>query len=129
MCSSDLIHQVREEWGAALFPMVPGHEIVGIVSEVGNGTSKFKVGDRIGVGVFIDSCRECRNCKKGLQQYCLNGMTGTYNGYERDGKQSPSAVIRISLLLTRITPSRSQRALTLLALPRFFALELLSTPQ
>lgn len=85
ICHSD-IHQVREEWGAALFPMVPGHEIVGIVSEVGNGTSKFKVGDRIGVGVFIDSCRECRNCKRGLQQYCLNGMTGTYNGYERDGK-------------------------------------------
>ena len=84
ICHSD-IHQVREEWGASLFPMVPGHEIVGIVSEVGSGVSKFKVGDRIGVGVFIDSCRDCRNCRKGLQQYCLNGMTGTYNGYERDG--------------------------------------------
>lgn len=85
ICHSD-IHQVREEWGAALFPMVPGHEIVGIVSDVGSKVSRFKKGDRIGVGVFIDSCRECRNCKRGLQQYCLNGMTGTYNGYERDGK-------------------------------------------
>lgn len=84
ICHSD-IHQAREEWGKALFPMVPGHEIVGIVSEVGEGVSKFKVGDRIGVGVFIDSCRECENCKVGLQQYCEKGATGTYNSYERDG--------------------------------------------
>jgi len=83
ICHSD-IHQVREEWGSALFPMVPGHEIVGTVTEVGSKTSKFKVGDAIGVGVFIDSCRKCVNCTKGLQQYCLEGMTGTYNGYERN---------------------------------------------
>jgi uncharacterized zinc-type alcohol dehydrogenase-like protein len=85
ICHTD-IHQVREEWGPAIFPMVPGHEIVGYVTEVGSEVSKFKVGDRIGVGVFIDSCRECQPCINGLQQYCDEGMTGTYNTYERDGK-------------------------------------------
>ena len=85
ICHSD-IHQAREEWGDALFPMVPGHEIVGIVTAVGSQVSRFSIGDRIGVGVFIDSCRSCENCKRGLQQYCYEGMTGTYNGYERDKK-------------------------------------------
>lgn len=85
ICHSD-IHQVREEWGPAIFPMVPGHEIAGTVSKIGSSVTKFKVGDRIGVGVFVDSCRSCINCKAGLQQYCLEGMTGTYNGMERDGK-------------------------------------------
>lgn len=85
ICHSD-IHQVRQEWGPSLYPMVPGHEIVGVVSEVGSSVTKFKVGDPIGVGVFIDSCRICSNCERGLEQYCRNGMTGTYNGYERDGK-------------------------------------------
>ena len=85
ICHSD-IHQVREEWGPALFPMVPGHEIAGIVSQIGSAVTKFKVGDRIGVGVFIDSCRKCASCLKGLQQYCIEGMTGTYNQLERDGK-------------------------------------------
>lgn len=85
ICHSD-IHQVREEWGPALFPMVPGHEIVGTVTGVGSKVTSFKVGDSIGVGVFIDSCRKCSNCSKGLQQYCLEGMTGTYNGYERNSQ-------------------------------------------
>ena len=85
ICHSD-IHQAREEWGTALFPMVPGHEIVGTVTEIGKDVTRFKIGDRIGVGVFIDSCRTCDNCKKGMQQYCYQGMTGTYNGYERDKK-------------------------------------------
>ena len=85
ICHSD-IHQVREEWGPALFPMVPGHEIVGLVTDIGSAVTKFEIGDRIGVGVFIDSCRKCPPCKTGLQQYCDEGMTGTYNGYERDGK-------------------------------------------
>jgi uncharacterized zinc-type alcohol dehydrogenase-like protein len=85
ICHSD-IHQVLEEWGPALFPMVPGHEIAGTVTAVGSSVSKFKVGQKIGVGVFVDSCRACENCKAGLQQYCLEGMTGTYNGYERDKK-------------------------------------------
>jgi uncharacterized zinc-type alcohol dehydrogenase-like protein len=85
ICHSD-IHQVREEWGEAIFPMVPGHEIAGIVKEVGSSVTKFKPGMRAGVGVFIDSCRKCENCLAGENQYCLEGMTGTYNGYERDGK-------------------------------------------
>jgi uncharacterized zinc-type alcohol dehydrogenase-like protein len=84
ICHSD-IHQVREEWGPSLFPMVPGHEIIGVVSAVGPEVSKFSVGERIGVGVFVDSCRECENCLAGLEQYCSNGITPTYNGYERDG--------------------------------------------
>jgi len=85
ICHSD-IHQVREEWGPAIFPMVPGHEISGTVSAIGSSVSKFAVGDRIGVGVFIDSCRKCASCLAGLQQYCEEGMTGTYNTMERDGK-------------------------------------------
>jgi uncharacterized zinc-type alcohol dehydrogenase-like protein len=85
ICHSD-IHQVAEEWGPALFPMVPGHEIAGIVTAVGSAVTKFAVGDKIGVGVFVDSCRTCSSCVEGLQQYCVEGMTGTYNGYERDGK-------------------------------------------
>lgn len=85
ICHSD-IHQARQEWGPSLYPMVPGHEIVGTVKELGKAVSKFKIGERIGVGVFIDSCRTCPSCLQGLQQYCENGNTGTYNGYERDGK-------------------------------------------
>jgi len=85
ICHSD-IHQAKEEWGPAIFPMVPGHEIAGVVTSVGSNVTKFKVGDHIGVGVFVDSCRKCEQCLMGLQQYCQEGMTGTYNGYERDGK-------------------------------------------
>ena len=85
ICHSD-IHQVAEEWGPAIFPMVPGHEIAGIVTSIGDKVTKFKVGDAIGIGVFIDSCRTCSSCKAGLQQYCLKGMIGTYNGMEADGK-------------------------------------------
>ena len=84
ICHSD-IHQVKDEWGGSRFPMVPGHEIAGFVSAVGSSVSKFSVGDLIGVGVFIDSCRECKSCKAGLEQYCEGGMTATYNGLERDG--------------------------------------------
>lgn len=85
ICHSD-IHQVREEWGPSIFPMVPGHEIVGTVTGVGPNVTKFNIGDLIGVGVFIDSCRTCASCQSGLEQYCENGNTGTYNSYERDGK-------------------------------------------
>jgi len=84
ICHSD-IHQVREEWGPSIFPMVPGHEIAGVVTKVGPSVTKFNVGDKIGVGVFVDSCRNCQPCKDGLQQYCTEGMTGTYNQLERDG--------------------------------------------
>lgn len=85
VCHSD-IHQARDEWGGSFFPMVPGHEIVGRVTKVGKDVTNFKVGDLAGVGVFVDSCRVCENCKDDLQQYCEQGMSGTYNGYERDGK-------------------------------------------
>ncbi|RYY39156.1 MAG: NAD(P)-dependent alcohol dehydrogenase [Chitinophagaceae bacterium] len=85
VCHSD-IHQVRNEWGNSMYPMVPGHEIVGRVSAVGNHVKKFKVGDLAGVGCLVDSCRECPKCKQGLEQYCENGSVGTYNALERDGK-------------------------------------------
>ncbi|MET7292008.1 NAD(P)-dependent alcohol dehydrogenase [Streptomyces griseoloalbus] len=85
ICHSD-IHQAREGWGEAIFPMVPGHEIAGVVSEVGPGVTRFQVGDRVGVGCMVDSCRECDNCEAGLEQYCLNGATMTYNGIGRDGE-------------------------------------------
>jgi uncharacterized zinc-type alcohol dehydrogenase-like protein len=85
ICHSD-IHQAREGWGEAIFPMVPGHEIAGIVSEVGPGVTKFQVGDRVGVGCMVDSCRECDNCKAGLEQYCTGGNVGTYNSVGKDGE-------------------------------------------
>jgi alcohol dehydrogenase (NADP+) len=85
VCHSD-IHQAREEWGPATFPMVPGHEIVGKVSRVGSSTTKFKVGDTVGVGCFVDSCRECDSCKEGLEQYCEKAPNFTYNSVEKDGK-------------------------------------------
>jgi len=85
VCHSD-IHQVRDEWGGSIFPMVPGHEIVGIVSEVGKGVKRFAVGDKVGVGCFVDSCRDCGACREGLEQYCERGMVATYNGMEKDGK-------------------------------------------
>ncbi len=85
VCHSDL-HQARNEWGGSMYPMVPGHEIVGKVVGVGAEVKNFKTGDLAGVGVMIDSCRTCKNCKADLEQYCEQGMTGTYNGLERDGK-------------------------------------------
>lgn len=85
ICHSD-IHQAREGWGEAIFPMVPGHEIAGIVSEIGPGVTKFAVGDRVGVGCLVDSCRECDNCKAGLEQYCTGGNVGTYNAVGKDGE-------------------------------------------
>ncbi|KUO07207.1 MULTISPECIES: NAD(P)-dependent alcohol dehydrogenase [Streptomyces] len=85
ICHTD-IHQVREGWGEAIFPMVPGHEIAGVVSEVGSGVTRFAVGDRVGVGCLVDSCRECDNCKAGLEQHCAQGMVGTYNALGKDGE-------------------------------------------
>lgn len=85
ICHSD-IHTARGEWGSVFYPLVPGHEIAGVVTAIGSSVNKFTIGDRIGVGVFVDSCRNCENCNQGLQQYCLEGMTGTYNSMERDGK-------------------------------------------
>ncbi|MFF7448707.1 MULTISPECIES: alcohol dehydrogenase catalytic domain-containing protein [unclassified Streptomyces] len=85
ICHSD-IHQAREGWGEAIFPMVPGHEIAGVVSEVGPGVTKFQVGDRVGVGCLVDSCRECDSCKAGEEQYCTGGNVGTYNAIGKDGE-------------------------------------------
>ena len=85
VCHSDL-HQIRDEWGGSIFPMVPGHEIVGRVTAVGNHVTKFKVGDLAAVGCIVDSCRHCENCEEGLEQYCLNGNSQTYNGLEQDKK-------------------------------------------
>ncbi len=85
ICHSD-IHTVRGEWGAASYPVVPGHEIAGVVTEVGAEVTKFTVGDRVGVGCFVDSCRECKYCLAGQQQYCERGMVGTYNAVGRDGQ-------------------------------------------
>lgn len=85
VCHSDL-HQIRDEWGGATFPMVPGHEIVGRVTKIGNKVTKFKVGDLAAVGCMVDSCRECESCKEGEEQYCENGNSGTYNSLEQDRK-------------------------------------------
>jgi alcohol dehydrogenase (NADP+) len=83
ICHSD-IHQAREEWGEATFPMVPGHEIVGTVKAVGSKVKPFKVGDRAGVGCFVDSCRACPECQRGQEQYCSVLTSWTYNGREQD---------------------------------------------
>lgn len=85
VCHSD-IHQARNEWGGSMYPMVPGHEIIGEVVAVGSGVSKFSKGDLVGVGVMVDSCGTCKNCSRQMEQYCEEGMTGTYNAIERDGK-------------------------------------------
>ncbi|WP_417659807.1 NAD(P)-dependent alcohol dehydrogenase [Pseudidiomarina sp.] len=82
VCHSDL-HQARNEWGGTVFPCVPGHEIVGKVTRVGNKVSKYKVGDTVGVGCMVDSCRTCANCEDGYEQYCDNGFVGTYNGEDK----------------------------------------------
>ncbi len=87
ICHSD-IHQARQEWAPAIFPMVPGHEIAGTVSAVGEGVSRFKPGDRVGVGCFVDSCRRCANCRAGEEQYCLKGAVWTYNSRDYDGSET-----------------------------------------
>lgn len=84
ICHSD-IHTVRGEWGDIAYPQVVGHEIVGVVTEVGTDVSKHKVGDRVGVGCMVNSCRECENCLAGEENYCLEGNTGTYTAVDRDG--------------------------------------------
>lgn len=85
ICHSD-IHTARGEWGPVKYPLVPGHEIAGIVTAVGSDVSKFSVGDRVGVGCMVDSCRQCENCSKGEEQYCLKGNTGTYAAIDRYGQ-------------------------------------------
>lgn len=84
ICHSD-IHTVRAEWGHVTYPIVVGHEIAGVVQEVGAGVTRYRVGDHVGVGCFVDSCRECDNCVRGLDNYCTKGMIGTYDAIGRDG--------------------------------------------
>ncbi len=84
ICHSD-IHTVRNEWGGARYPVVPGHEIVGKISKVGSQVTHFTVGETVGVGCFVGSCRTCDACKKGFEQYCERGPTGTYNSKDKDG--------------------------------------------
>jgi len=84
ICHSD-IHTVNGDWGPQPFPVVPGHEIVGVVAEVGSDVTKHRVGDRVGVGCMVNSCGECTNCRNGDEQYCLQGMVATYAGTDRDG--------------------------------------------
>jgi uncharacterized zinc-type alcohol dehydrogenase-like protein len=116
VCHSDL-HQVRDEWSGSKYPMVPGHEIVGTVTRVGAEVRKHAKGDRVGVGCFVDSCRECEMCKEGREQFCVKGMVATYNGVERDGTPTyggysnqivvdESYVLRVpaALALDRVAP-------------------------
>jgi alcohol dehydrogenase (NADP+) len=85
VCHSD-VHQARDEWGGSLFPMVPGHEIVGKVTAVGSAVRKFAAGDLVGVGCMVNACNSCSSCAEGLEQFCENGLVGTYNSLERDRK-------------------------------------------
>lgn len=85
ICHSD-IHSAFDEWGGGMFPMVPGHEIAGVVAEVGSAVTKFAVGDRVGVGCFVNSCGECEYCLRGEEQFCTKGFVGTYNSKDYDGQ-------------------------------------------
>lgn len=87
ICHSD-IHTARGEWAGTRYPLVPGHEIVGRVSKIGDKITKFKIGDLVGVGCLVDSCRKCNSCGEGLEQYCENGFVGTYNGFDKIGGTS-----------------------------------------
>jgi len=82
VCHSDL-HTARNDWGGTKYPSVPGHEIIGRVTKTGNDVADFKVGDLVGVGCMVDSCKTCSSCQQGLEQYCLNGFVGTYNGKDK----------------------------------------------
>lgn len=84
ICHSD-IHTVRDEWGARTYPLIPGHEIAGVVTRVGANVTKYKVGDVVGVGCMVDSCRECAPCKDHLEQFCEKGMIGTYGSTDKHG--------------------------------------------
>ena len=86
VCHSD-IHTVRDDWGPAAYPVVPGHEIIGRVVGVGSAVTRFRTGDRVGVGCLVDSCRACAPCDRGLEQYCANGPTWTYNSRDRHDQQ------------------------------------------
>jgi len=113
VCHSDL-HTARDEWHISQYPCVPGHEIVGRVAAIGAGVTRFKVGDEVGVGCMVDSCAHCASCADGLEQYCENGFTGTYNGplfggQNTYGGYSDRIVVKESFVL-RITPGQNLAA-------------------
>jgi uncharacterized zinc-type alcohol dehydrogenase-like protein len=99
VCHSD-IHTARNEWGGTIYPVVPGHEIVGKVTRVGSDVTKHKVGDTVGVGCFVDSCGHCANCKEDLEQYCENGNTQTYNSKSQDQKTITSGGYSTHIVVT-----------------------------
>lgn len=104
VCHSDL-HTVRNEWGNTVYPVVPGHEIIGRVTAIGSAVTRFKAGDLVGVGCMVDSCQHCSACAEGLEQYCENGFVGTYNGEEMHtggmtyGGYSSNIVVRDKFVL------------------------------
>lgn len=114
VCHSD-IHQARGEWGNSVFPMVPGHEIVGRVIEKGSGVSRLTLDDVVGVGCFVDSCRQCPSCKGGVEQYCSGHVSFTYNGTEQDkvtptyGGYSSHIVVDEKYVL-KVSPSLDRKA-------------------
>jgi uncharacterized zinc-type alcohol dehydrogenase-like protein len=114
VCHSDL-HTARGEWGGTRYPCVPGHEIVGEVTEIGSDVSKFAVGDLVGVGCMVDSCQSCASCREGLEQYCEKFFTGTYNGPTQDtgdntfGGYSDRIVVREEFVL-KVNHPRDQLA-------------------
>ena len=95
ICHSD-IHFARDEWQFTTYPCVPGHEIVGRVSEVGSGVTRYREGDLVGVGCFVDSCRICGSCEEGLENYCETGVRMTYGSVEADGRGGPHSSDRCS---------------------------------
>lgn len=105
VCHSD-IHTARGDWEGTLYPCVPGHEIVGEVTNVGKAVSTFKIGDRVGVGCLVDSCATCKSCKQNLEQYCENGFVGTYNGEDKHlgghtyGGYSEKIVVKQNFVVT-----------------------------
>ncbi len=123
VCHSDL-HTARNEWHNTLYPSVPGHEIVGRVSQVGELVTRFKVGDLVGVGCMVDSCQHCQPCADGLEQYCDNGFTGTYNGPEQGtgantfGGYSSHLVVRESFVLRISHPEAELAGVAPLAVRR-----------
>jgi D-arabinose 1-dehydrogenase-like Zn-dependent alcohol dehydrogenase len=119
VCHSD-VHNVRNDWGNAQYPMVPGHEIIGRVLEVGPEVTRFKAGDRVGVGCLVDSCRHCGACGKGWEQYCENGATYTYNGTDPvDGSSLSSEAARAKIFELVAERGPAQKNLE----PLFAALE------
>ena len=113
VCHSD-IHQARGEWGNSVFPMVPGHEVVGRIVEKGAKVSQFSLNDAVGVGCFVDSCRSCSSCSKGLEQYCSGHVSFTYNGTEQD-KVTPthggysSHIVVDERYVLRVSPDLDRR--------------------